>query len=437
MLACSSALTFRGAGHLGYWQRRFLPTSRGFQSWLGYLSGAEDHFTQKTGDACVGVRNGTHLSGTDLWYDRGDGSQPLGGTNAFGINGTYSAYLYTNHAVSVIEQHGKKVPPAPLFLYAALHNIHGPDQVSDQFLERYSEGIYPARRTIDAMVSATDSTLANISSALHSAGMADDTLTILVSDNGGPIQEPGGSPSPGSNYPSRGGKYSFFEGGIKVVGIVHHPKLLASRAGAIWDGLVSVADWYAVLCGLAGADADDTGPGRVPIDAVDVWQSLLTGAVSPRVELIIGIGEGRGEPNRPVDGSLRVDDPAMGKMKLIVGRQRAGTAWVGPSYPNASTPTSVFPPPVSCDPACLFNISSDPREEHDLAQEMPALRAKLRARWVELASELSAPNQDSAEDPGSMSKQTDDRACEAMLAAGGWWRPWASDGEASPSGRLP
>ena len=91
---------------------------------------------------------------------------------------------------------------------------------------------------------------------------------------------------------------------------------------------------------------------------------------------------------------------------------------------------------MSCDPACLFNISSDPREEHDLAQEMPALRAKLRARWVELASELSAPNQDSAEDPGSMSKQTDDRACEAMLAAGGWWRPWASDGEASPSGRL-
>ena len=69
------------------------------------------------------MRNGTHLSGTDLWYDRGDGSQPLGGSNAFGINGTYSAYIYTNHAVSVIKQQGKKVPPVPLFLYAALHNV--------------------------------------------------------------------------------------------------------------------------------------------------------------------------------------------------------------------------------------------------------------------------------------------------------------------------
>jgi arylsulfatase A-like enzyme len=47
---------------------------------------------------------------------------------------------------------------------------------------RYDEEIWPARRTLDAMVSAVDSTVANVSSALERAGMAQDTLTVLVSD---------------------------------------------------------------------------------------------------------------------------------------------------------------------------------------------------------------------------------------------------------------
>ena len=58
----------------------------------------------------------------------------------------------------------------------------GPDEVTDEFLALYDEGIWPARRTLDAMVSAVDSTVANVSAALERAGMAQDTLTILVSD---------------------------------------------------------------------------------------------------------------------------------------------------------------------------------------------------------------------------------------------------------------
>ena len=209
------------------------------------------------------------------------------------------------------------------------------------------------------------------------------------------------------------------------------PRVLASqpgRAGSVWDGMISVADWWPVLCGLAGADPSDSGPGKVAIDGIDVWQALLTGSPSPRVELIVGMGAQvtEGGPPAGSDGSLRVDG-AHGKLKLIVGRQRAGTAWVGSHYPNASTPNTTFPPPVACEPACLFNLSADPREAVDLQPTQPALAASLLKRWQFLAETLIAPNDDSPEDPYSRSKVTDPAACAAMLGAGGWWGPWGEE----------
>eukprot|EP01050_Picozoa_sp_SAG11_P036481 SAG11_NODE_13908_length_633_cov_6.056180_1_plen_177_part_00 len=169
---------------------------------------------------------------------------------------------------------------------------------------------------------------------------------------------------------------------------------------------------------------------RVPIDGIDVFPALLSGGVSPRVELIIGIGavrdpEGR-KPPIGSHGALRVDG-VHGKLKLIVGRQRAGTAWVGSHYPNASTPNTTFPPPVPCTPSCLFNLSADLRESTDLQPSQPQLAAAMLQRWQGLAQSLIAPNEDGSKDPDSRSKATDPAACATMLEAGGWWRPWAGE----------
>ena len=225
---------------------------------------------------------------------------------------------------------------------------------------------------------------------------------------------------------------SFFEGGIKVVGMLTWPRMLKQhpqRVGAVWDGLVSVADWWPVLCGIAGVDPGDTGPGRVPIDGIDIFPALLSGGVSARTELIIGMGAVRdpdgSQPPTGSNGALRVDG-VHGKLKLIVGRQRAGTAWVGPRYPNASTPNTTFPPPVECKPSCMFNLSDDLRESTDLQLSQPELAAAMLQRWQHLAQTLIAPNEDGP-DPASRSKVTDPAACATMLEAGGWWRPWAGE----------
>ena len=97
---------------------------------------------------------------------------------------TPATFIQTEQSMEVITEHGLRNDSAttPMFMYLALHNIHGPDEVTDEFLALYDEEIWPARRTLDAMVSAVDSTVANVSSALERAGMAQDTLTVLVSD---------------------------------------------------------------------------------------------------------------------------------------------------------------------------------------------------------------------------------------------------------------
>ena len=422
-----------GKWHCGFWQRRFLPTSRGFDTFAGYLGGSEDHYSQRAGDSCGGSSSSTtsstssdsepsppppspHLSAVDLWQDRGDGTQPPGGSAAHGLNGSYSAFTYTELAVATIDKHAAAqqrraagaAPPQPLFLYLALQNIHGPDQVEERFLAPYNASMYAARRTLNAMVSAADESVANVTAALQRNGMEDDTLVVVVSDNGGPIQEPGGNPSPGNNYPLRGGKYSFYEGGINVVGMLKWPAVLGGRAGAVYDGLLHAVDLYATLATLGGASADDTGVGRVPVDGIDVWQALLTGAPSPRQELLLGMGFEN-------TGSLRRADG----MKLLVGHQRPA-AWVGPRYPNASTPSTVWPPAKVCTPGCLYNLTADPREDTDLAAAQPELLQAMLARYGVLVANLSAPN-------GEDARTQDPAACAAAEAAGGWWSPWGGE----------
>ena len=80
-----------GKWHLGARQWPNLPTNRGFDHHLGFLTGGEDHYTQKAYEA---VSKGQKP--VDLWQD----AKP-----AYGRNGTYSCHLYGSEAVKLIESH--------------------------------------------------------------------------------------------------------------------------------------------------------------------------------------------------------------------------------------------------------------------------------------------------------------------------------------------
>ena len=78
-------------------------------------------------------------------------------------------------------------------------------------------------------------------------GIANDTILIYLSDNGGPLGY-------GSyNWPLRGGKASFWEGGMRSHTIFVWPKKLkADLVGTTYNGLVHVTDWYPSLVKAAG-----------------------------------------------------------------------------------------------------------------------------------------------------------------------------------------
>ena len=71
-----------------------------------------------------------------------------------------------------------------------------------------------------------------------------ETLTIVTTDNGG-------NPSKGGyNWPLRGKKRDFWEGGVRGVGLVHGRML--QKTGVKCKELLHVTDWYPTLVNLAG-----------------------------------------------------------------------------------------------------------------------------------------------------------------------------------------
>merc|ERR1711976_1102286 len=73
---------------------------------------------------------------------------------------------------------------------------------------RYPELPYKCRQQYHAMVMVMDEVVGNVTQAMKAKGMWDNTLVIMSSDNGGPVDL---AENAANNWPLRGGKYSLFE----------------------------------------------------------------------------------------------------------------------------------------------------------------------------------------------------------------------------------
>lgn len=260
-----------------------------------------------------------------LWA-RGDFATSYNGSPDFAPGG-YLADYWTGESLKVIEANRHQ----PFFLYLAHWGVHTPLQATKEDYEAVGDIGSHRLRVYAAMLRALDRSVGQIVAKLEDEGLAENTMIVFSSDNGGP----GYIDLAGINAPYRGWKLSLFEGGIRVPMFVSWPARIP--AGTVIDTPVAHIDVTPTLAEAAGADL----PAGVEIDG----HSLLP------------LAEGTGGLERPDDalfwqsGYYRV--VRAGSWKLQVdGKQ--GKSW-------------------------LFDLATDPAESTNLAAREPEKLAQLQA----------------------------------------------------------
>jgi hypothetical protein len=106
----------------------------------------------------------------------------------------------------------------PFFLQVAFHAVHTPLQAQAELVDKYRRkaatvGGAQTNAVYAAMLESLDAAVGQVLRALDDAGLADRTVVVFTSDNGGLVM---GKTPPTSNAPLRSGKGSPYEGGIRV-----------------------------------------------------------------------------------------------------------------------------------------------------------------------------------------------------------------------------
>ncbi len=193
------------------------------------------------------------------WHLGGWQSQPVKhGFDEYGgapNRGDKAVEGLTKRAEQFIEKHKGK----PFFLYLSHHTVHIPLQARKELIEKYEAKAKAVAKpqshpTYAAMVEAMDESVGRIMAKLDELKLADRTLLIFYSDNGGLIQrfDKKGQVVT-SNAPLRDEKGSLYEGGIRVPLIVRWPGVV--RPGSESSEPVTSADFYPTLLEATGAKA--------------------------------------------------------------------------------------------------------------------------------------------------------------------------------------
>lgn len=268
--------------------------------------------------------------------------------------GQYLTDRLADEAVARVRQWKSR----PFFLYLATYQVHTPVEPKKEYVPRYAqrirEGMQHTNPQYAAMVQSMDEFVGKVLDALEGNGLAQDTIVLFTSDNGGLSHINGVKRGPTDNSPLRLGKGSSYEGGVRVPLIVR------------WPGV--------------------TPPGSVcqePVMGIDVF---------PTVAEVLGIGTRA--TTGPIDGVSLL--PVLRDPKARLPRE--ALFWHYPHYhPGGATPYgSIRAGPWKLIEFYedmrveLYNVDNDIGEEHDLAASRPELTKTLRQRLHRWRREVGA-----------------------------------------------
>ncbi|HEY0548943.1 MAG TPA: sulfatase [Verrucomicrobiae bacterium] len=160
-----------------------------------------------------------------------------------GSDGEYLTDRMADEAGRFIEQQKDK----PFFLYMPLFAVHTPVQGKAALIQKYRAKRRPGQKQTNAvyaaMIESMDDAVGQIRRKLDDLKLADRTVVVFASDNGGRVPTT-------SNHPLRVGKGSCYEGGTRVPLIVHWPGV--TKPGSVCETPVISMDLYSTLLEIAG-----------------------------------------------------------------------------------------------------------------------------------------------------------------------------------------
>ena len=164
----------------------------------------------------------------------------------------------------------------PFFAYVALGAVHGPHSPPNTYLDGTKvAGTYPSNHM--DMLFEMDKAVGSLVDMIDLKGLANDTIIIFTSDNGGIKSYASSIHGHNSHGPFRGAKGDVYEGGNRVPMIFRYDGHFP--AGETRNNLVGLQDLYATICELTDVDVPD----RSARDSLSFAEYIRDGnSTSPR-----------------------------------------------------------------------------------------------------------------------------------------------------------
>jgi arylsulfatase A-like enzyme len=300
--------------------------------------------------------------------------------------GTHIDDLLADQAVSFINANAD----GPFLLNLWFYGVHAPFECKTDLKAGY-EGLASADGrqrcpTMGAMVQTMDTALGRVLDRLDTLGIADNTIIIFYADNGGNMYNWADNSLPTHNWPLRQGKASIHDGGTRVPCVIVWPGRTAPASTN--EQIVSSVDLYPTILQMAGLSPD---PGAI-VDGASLIPALDGGGVTRDTAFC------HYPHSTSVTGNRAGCWVRQGKWKLI---------------------RFFHDNPDKSHRHELYDLSTDPGEQTNLAALQPALVTQLDAlisqHLTDTATLIPVPNP--AYDPVNTGWNTNEQ-CRGELTGG-------------------
>jgi len=313
--------------------------------WPRYFQEA-GYATGMIGKWHIGASPGPAEHGFDFVYHPSDSKNTIPSAD----EGGKAEYELTRETIRFIEANRDR----PFVAYLSHYTPHISYTAKAELIEKNAAAFEPVYA---AVIETLDDTIGILMKRLDELGLADNTIIVFTSDNGGLHVPEGGHTRVTHNTPFRAGKGHTYEGGQRIPLIVRWPRHIP--AGRVVDTPVNNIDWIPTLLDLVGA------PQPAGLDGISFARGLTAGAF----------------PKRPIFWHFPHYTNQGGRPSGVV---RDGD-WLLIEYYDE-------------DKSELYDLSTDLRQNKDLADESPAHVAALKAalhEWREAnAVQYNTPNPD-------------------------------------------